>query len=448
MLPGSEIAGARLTREIARGGMAIVYLAERLDSGEPVVVKVLKGELEDNEQIRRRFVREARYASSLDHPHVVRIHAAGEAEGAHYIVMQYVPGMDLRARLASEGTLEPDEAVRVLSQIADALDAAHAAGLLHRDVKPGNVLIASGEGPEPEGDCFLTDFGLSKDPGQDSRALTVSGEFVGTVLYAAPEQMTTRELDARADVYSLGCVLYECLVGTPPFTGNLAAEVMQAHFESAVPRPSKQRSGLPVRLDRVIARALAKEPGERYATCGELIDAAREALGVPAIPTPQAGRGERLMLLVAAGRAAGAQLELGDVLVIGRSASDEGRLGGDAGLSGEHARISRSPKGYLLEDLGSTSGTFLNGRRVAGPELIRAGDAITVGATTLMVRVGSVEPAAPPPAAPPPAAPVAQVVSLRLTLDFDSPEAGLRLDERSDEVRIVPEGGRWRFAGR
>jgi tRNA A-37 threonylcarbamoyl transferase component Bud32 len=440
---GSEIAGARLTREIARGGMATVYLAERLDSGEAVVVKVLRDELEGDEQIRRRFVREARYASSLDHPHVVRIHAAGEAEGAHYIVMQYVRGIDLRARLASEGTLEPEVAIRVLSQIADALDAAHEGGLLHRDVKPGNVLIASGEGPESEGDCFLTDFGLSKDPGRDSRALTVSGEFVGTVLYAAPEQMYAAELDARADVYSLGCVLYECLVGTPPFTGILAAEVMQAHFESPVPRPSKQRSGLPARLDQVIVRALAKEPGERYATCGELIDSAREALGLAATPTPQAREGERLRLLVAAGSAAGAELELRDELVIGRSASDEGRLGGDAGLSGEHARISRSPKGYLLEDLGSTSGTFLNGSRVGGPELIRAGDAITVGATTLMVRGGSFE----PPAAPPDA-PVAQVVSVRLTLDFDSPEAGLRLDEDSDEVRIVPEAGRWRFDGR
>jgi tRNA A-37 threonylcarbamoyl transferase component Bud32 len=440
---GSEIAGARLTQEIARGGMAIVYLAERLGSGELVVVKVLKEELEGNEQLRRRFVREARYATSLDHPHVVRILDAGEAQGAHYIVMQYVRGTDLRARLASEGTLEPDQAVHVLSQIADALNAAHAAGLLHRDVKPGNVLIASGEGPEPEGDCFLTDFGLSKDPGGDSRALTLSGEFVGSVLYAAPEQMLATELDARADVYSLGCVLYECLVGVPPFTGQLAAEVMQAHLESPPPRPSKQRSGLSTRLDQVLARALAKEPGERYATCGELIDAAREALGLQAVPTPQAAEGVRLTLLVAAGHAAGAELELGDELVIGRGASDQGRLGGDAGLSSEHARIARSPRGYLLEDLGSTSGTFLNGRRVAGPELIRAGDAITVGATTLMVRGESVE----PPAAPP-AAPVAQVVSLRLTLDFESPEAGLRLDEHSDEVRIVPEGGRWRLAAR
>jgi tRNA A-37 threonylcarbamoyl transferase component Bud32 len=441
---GSEIAGARLTREIARGGMAIVYLAERLAGGEPVVVKVLNDDLEGSEQIRSRFVREARYASSLDHPHVVRIHTAGEAQGAHYIVMQYVRGVDLRARLASEGPLEPDVAIGILSQMAEALDAAHAIGLIHRDVKPGNVLIASGEGPESEGDCFLTDFGLSKDPSGDSRALTVSGQFVGTVLYAAPEQMYTAELDARADVYSLGCVLYECLVGTPPFTGTLAAEVMQAHFESPVPRPSKQRSGLPARFDQVIARALAKEPGERYATCGELIDSARESLGLRrAMPAPRAAEGVRLRLLVAAGSAAGAELELGDGLLIGRSASDEGRLGGDAGLSDEHARVSRSPKGYLLEDLGSTGGTFLNGRRVAGPELIRAGDAITVGATTLMVRAGSVE----PPAATM-AAPVAQVVSVRLTLDFDSPEAGLQLDEDSDEVRIVPEGGRWRFAGR
>ena len=328
---GSEIGGTRLTQEIAQGGMATVYAAEQLATGESVVVKVLRPEYARNEQLRRRFVREARYATSLDHPHVVRVHDAGEAEGVHYIVMQYVRGTDLRAWLASQGPLHPYETIRVLGEIADALDAAHASGLLHRDVKPGNVLIASGEGPEPPGHSYLTDFGLSQDRSRDSGALTLAGEFVGSVLYAAPEQILGTELDARADVYSLGCVLYESLVGTPPFSGEIATEVMQAHLESPPPKPSKQVRWLAYLLfDDVIARALAKDPGDRYATCGELIAAARDALGLAAEPAP--------------------------------------------------------------------------------PAAARA------------------------------------VLSLRLTLDFDAPEATLQLGERSDEVRIAPRGGSWRIA--
>jgi len=330
---GAEIAGARITRELERGGMAIVYLAEDFQTGDPVVVKVLKDELARDEQIRRRFVREARYATSLEHPNIVRVLRAGEQDGAHYIVMQYVRGTDLRRQLASEGRRGPAETIALLSQVAAALDAAHASGMLHRDVKPGNVLIASGEGRDAKGHCYLTDFGLSKDPGRDSRALTVSGEFVGSVLYAAPEQMLATEADARADVYSLGCVLYECLVGEPPFGGREAMAVMQAHLESPPPKPSKV-PGLPSRLDAVVARALAKDPAERYESCGELIEAAREALSVPVAP-------------------------------------------------------------------------------VAAP----AGEA-------------------------------RRTVSVRLTVDFASPAATVRLGEDSDEVSVAPEGGRWRIIPR
>jgi serine/threonine protein kinase len=319
---GTEIEGARLTRELERGGMATVYLAEDLASGETVVVKVLKPELARHEQLRRRFVREARYAESLDHPHIVGVRAAGQQDGAHYIVMQYVQGTDLRSQLAREGPLPPADAVGLLSQVADALDTAHASGLLHRDVKPGNVLIASGEGRDPRGYCYLTDFGLSKDPVRDSGALTVRGEFVGSVLYAAPEQILAVELDARADIYSLGCVLYESLVGTPPFPGELAAAVMQAHLENPPPKPSKRRSGLPSRIDAVIARALAKEPGERYGTCRELIEAAARALGVPVGGAPAESVSVHLTLDFDAPEAALAFGKRSDVV---RIAPEEGR---------------------------------------------------------------------------------------------------------------------------
>ena len=242
-----------------------------------------------DQDLLQRFLREPRYASSLDHPNIVRVFEAGEAGGLHYIAMEYVEGTDLRNLLKEEGPLAPERAVAILTQVAAALDVAHAAGLLHRDVKPDNVLIGNGGGAGA-GQAYLTDFGLGKDPGRDSRALTGSGEFVGTVLYTAPEQMLEREPDRRVDVYSLACVLYETLVGGPPFHYANVMEVMQAHIESTPPKPSKQRKGLPVELDDVIERGLAKEPSDRYETCGDLIAAAGSALGL-AVASPGACRG-------------------------------------------------------------------------------------------------------------------------------------------------------------
>jgi len=277
---GSHVAGVRLGSVIGHGGMAIVYAGRDEGTGEELVVKVLREEYARDERIRRRFRREAGYAGSLEHPNIVRVLDSGEAGGLPYIVMEYVRGTDLRTQLAGRTPLDAAETIRILSQVAEALDAAHAAGLLHRDVKPGNVLIASGAGSQPSGRCYVTDFGLSKQPARDSRGLTEPGEFVGSVLYTAPEEILGEETDATVDVYSLGCVLYECLVGSPPFDGARASELMQAHIEAQPPRPSKQRPGIPSDLDRVIRRALAKRPGDRYRSCRELIEAAREALGL------------------------------------------------------------------------------------------------------------------------------------------------------------------------
>lgn len=281
---GTEIGGWRVTGLIGQGAMSVVYLAERLADGEQGALKVPRPQLAEVDEFRRRFVRESRYASSLEHPNVVPIYDAGEDGDVMYLAMRYVRGADLRQRIAGEGPLDPPEALSMLAQVASALDAAHASGLLHRDVKPGNVLIASGEGGERPGHCYLTDFGLSKNPTKDSRVLTAAGEFVGSAFYTPPEQIMADEVDHRADVYSLACVLYECLVGEPPFRLGAEVDVMRAHAEEPPPSPSKSRPELPAGIDEVIATGMAKRREDRYPTCTALIEAAQGALGIARAP--------------------------------------------------------------------------------------------------------------------------------------------------------------------
>src|SRR5215210_445193 len=269
---GSEIGGYRVTGLIGQGGMGVVYLAESA-SGEQVALKVLLPEIAQQEEFRRRFVRESRYATALNHPNIVPVHEVGQAGGILYLATDYVLGRDLKMLLALEGRLEPERSLALLSQVGAALDALHASGIYHRDVKPGNVIVASGEGPEEPDHCYLTDFGLSKHPTQDSKALTGAGAFVGTYHYTAPEQILGNEVDHRADIYSLGCLLYECLTTEPPFRRERETDVLHAHIEEPPPKPSEARDGLPLELDEVIAKAMAKDPEERHATCVELIEA-------------------------------------------------------------------------------------------------------------------------------------------------------------------------------
>jgi serine/threonine protein kinase len=474
---GQDIGNYRVTGRIGEGGMGAVYLAEEHGTGRQVALKVLLSELAHNKSFRDRFERESGYASSLNHPSIVRVHEFGEVDGVPYMVMDYVPGRDLTAELANEGPLSPDRSVLVLGQIASALDAVHASGLYHRDVKPANVLIAA-EGADGLR-CRLTDFGLSKQPSQDSRALTAAGFFVGTCHYVAPEQILAKELDHRVDVYSLGCLLYECLTGEPPFPRAREEEVLYAHIQDAPPRVTASRPELPGAIDEVVAKALAKEPEERYATCAALVEAARAAIvptaprpvSNPSSPEPGGGAGERLRLKVTGGNALGLEIQVDDELLIGRQADDVGRLGDDVEISRRHARISRTDVDFVIEDLGSTNGTFLNGRRIDRPEILSAGDRIQVGGTTLVVQV-RVPPSATvePPAAPevsaqpepksdadtrpsaiasvpePAAAPPPPPLSLRLHFDPRSGEVMLQLDEASEQVRFVYEGGRWRLA--
>ena len=302
-LLGSAVAGYRIEALIGRGGMGAVYRAEEAELSRKVALKVIAPELAQDSRFRERFLRESQLAASLDHPHVVPIYRAGEAEGQLYLAMRYVEGTDLARLLADHGALGPARAVELVSQVAEALDAAHAKGLVHRDVKPSNVLIAEAAGKEH---CYLADFGLTKRTGSLS-GVTAPGDVVGTLEYVAPEQITGDALDERSDVYSLGCVLYECVTGQTPFPRATDVALLWAHVHEEPEPPSKLRPELPRELDTVLARALAKEPGRRYRQAGELAAAARSALGL-AEGAPAAKRLSRRLI-------AGAALALGAIAV-------------------------------------------------------------------------------------------------------------------------------------
>jgi serine/threonine-protein kinase len=270
---GTEIAGYRIESLIARGGMGVVYLAEHLRLGRKVALKVLTPEIADDERFRERFIRESRVAASIDHPSIVPIYDADERDGLLFIAMRYVEGTDLRKLLRVEKTLGPERMLPIISQVGDALDAAHARGLVHRDVKPGNVLLDTSE------HAYLSDFGLTK------RALSVSGitetgQLVGTIDYVAPEHIKGDAVDGRADIYSLGAIVHECLTGQVPFPRNLEVAVLWAHVHEPPPHPSELNKELPSQVDAVVSRALAKEPKERYGTARDLVGDLRGALGV------------------------------------------------------------------------------------------------------------------------------------------------------------------------
>ena len=264
---GTVIAGYRIEERIGRGGMGVVYRAEHLNLKRRAAVKIIAPDLAEAEGFRERFTREARIAAALQHPNIVTVYDAGEVDGLLYLAMQYIEGSDLAAMLRSQGRLRPYRAIDVCRQVAAALDAAHARGLIHRDVKPGNVLI---EGRT----AFLTDFGLTKRL-EGHTQLTRAGDVVGTIHYVAPEQIEGAEVSARTDVYSLGCLLYHCVTGQVPFPRDSDVAVIYAHLSEDPPRPSKVRTDLPDGLDGVIAKALDKSPDRRFASCTDLISAAR-----------------------------------------------------------------------------------------------------------------------------------------------------------------------------
>ena len=263
---GSELHGYRLEALIGRGGMGVVYRAHDPRLKRDVALKLLAPELAEDRAFRDRFLRESELAAALEHPNVVPIHDVGETDGQLFIVMRLVEGRDLRALLREGGKLEPWRALELCSQVAAALDAAHEGGLVHRDVKPSNVLV------DRRDHAYLADFGLTRRL-SDPSVLLEHGLSFGTPAYVAPEQIRGGEVDGRADQYSLGCVLYECLAGEHLFPRSTEAAVLFAHLEEAAPATPG--------LESVLPRALAKSPADRYESCASLVDAARNALGIP-----------------------------------------------------------------------------------------------------------------------------------------------------------------------
>ena len=320
---GSTFGDHRIEDVIGRGGMGVVYRAHQERLSRTVALKVIAPEFSHDADFRSRFERESRTTASIDNPHVIPLFEAGEEDGLLYISMRYVRGPDLGQLIVSEGRLDPRQAIRILDQLADALDTAHSEGLVHRDIKPGNILIEQ----RPRGEhTYLTDFGLTKHTGSQS-GLTKTGMMVGTLDYMAPEQFEGRRLDARADIYALGCVLYEMLTGQVPYPRDSEPAKMYAHMNLDPPAVGASAADLPAEIDEVLQRAMAKKPDDRYLSVGDLAEAARSAIE---------GRGlERTERSVGTGAAA--------VPGTAPAAPDEVRA--DPGQQGAPAEIQAQPAG-------------------------------------------------------------------------------------------------------
>jgi predicted Ser/Thr protein kinase len=312
---GTVLAGYRVEERIGRGGMSVVYRAQHLRLKRNVALKLLASELAEDAGFRERFLRESELAASLDHPNVVPIYDAGEVEGLLYIAMRYVDGTDLKALLRREGSLQPERALSLAGQVASALDAAHERGLVHRDVKPSNVLLAGGA----EEHCYLADFGLSTSA-SDRSAPSDPRQLVGTIDYVAPEQIRGDDVDGTADVYSLACLLYECLTGVVPFRRSTEVAVIYAHLEDVPPEADVTEE-----LDPVLARGMAKDRSERWQTAGALVSAAEAAFGAEVASARRATRVKRRWLPLGSAVGAAVAAALGIAIFAGGSGAEIAR---------------------------------------------------------------------------------------------------------------------------
>jgi serine/threonine protein kinase len=340
---GEVVGGYRLDSLIGSGAMGTVYIATDTASGDRVALKVLTREIAEDDRFRRRFLRESALAASLDHPSVVPVLAAGEQEGILYLAMAYIEGSDLRAILRAEGRLEPDRTLSLVEQVASALDAAHGEGLVHRDVKPANILVAPDESGEH---AFVCDFGLARHASSAS-SLTTDRGLVGTIDYIPPEQIEGGEIDGRADVYSLACVLFECLSGARPFDRESELSVVFAHLNEPPPAITDHASELPSAFDAVFATGLAKSPADRYRTCGDLLVAARAAQRGKVV-TPTRRRRRRLAIA-----AAGAVLVTATIAVgawLSGSPSDEPPAITPTSIAGARLGLHRADYEKILGD--------------------------------------------------------------------------------------------------
>ncbi len=333
--PGARVAGYRIEQLIGRGGMAVVYRATDVRLDRTVALKILNPELARDDSFRQRFIRESRAGAAVDHPHVIPVFEAGEAENVLFIAMRYVAGLDARALIERLGRLPVDRTVELITQVASALDTAHAAGLVHRDVKPANMLLASVNESSLNEDglradhVYLSDFGLSKYS-VSSPSLTMTGQFLGTLDYMSPEQVNGRQIDGKTDQYALGCAAFEMLTGEPPFRREANMAVMWAQLSAPPPSVRPARPELSPRVDQVLGRALAKAPEDRYATCMEFALELREACAVaPGAVTPPVPpvRNPTELVAGASGPAAGAGIEPTQ----SRAVPGNGYSGGGAG---------------------------------------------------------------------------------------------------------------------
>ncbi len=275
LVPGSTVAGCRLEAVAGRGGMGVVFRATQLALQRPVALKAIAPKLAADKDYRDRFQRESHLAASIDHPNVIPVYEAGELDGTLYLIMRWVEGTDLRTLLTTSGRVSPGRAIRLLRPVASALAAAHRRGLVHRDIKPANVMIARSD-EENEDHIYLTDFGIARRT--DGESLTRTGMFVGTVDYTAPERLEGGKGDARSDIYSFGCVLFEALTGHVPFDKPTAVSKIFAHVNDPIPSARDEVDGVPEHLDAIIAEAMAKHPEDRFGSAGELTVALGQAL--------------------------------------------------------------------------------------------------------------------------------------------------------------------------
>jgi serine/threonine protein kinase/S1-C subfamily serine protease len=382
---GDVIGGFKLQSQLGEGGMGVVWLAEEEGGAQRrAALKVLPEDLSHNEEIRERFLRESKYAERVKHPNIAEVYGAGEENGNLWLAMRYLEGTDLAAIIRRGGPLQPGRAMAIIGQAAAALDEAHKAGLLHRDIKPANIMLASANGGDQ---AFIIDFGLGKAPQTDEQGLTKPGQFVGTIDYTAPEQITQAGvLDGKVDQYSLACVLYEMLTGEVPFPKKRDVEVIMAHVGEPPPKASEKREGLPPAIDDVIAKGMAKEPGQRYDTCTGFFDAASAALA-PVIDKELASAAghtpagaDTVYLMFESGDDKGKVIQVtGDEFVIGRDETTSLQIL-DTRASRRHASLKVLPGGNAeLRDLDSSNGTLVNGAPVksavlSGNERIRIGD--------------------------------------------------------------------------
>jgi DNA-binding beta-propeller fold protein YncE/tRNA A-37 threonylcarbamoyl transferase component Bud32 len=351
--PGQDFAGHRIEAEIGRGGMGVVYRARNLALERERALKVVAPALSADAGFRERFRRESRLAAQVEHPNVVAVHDAGEERGRLYIAMRLVDGTDLRRLVEDQGPLEPGRAAAVIRDVAAGLDAAHERGLVHRDVKPSNVLVESDRGTER---AFLTDFGISRSVGADT-ILTSAGAFLGSVDYVAPEQIEGEDVDGRVDVYALGAVAHFALTGLPPFQRDTDLAKLFAHANAAPPRPSDAAPALPPAIDEVVARAMAKRPAERYSSAGALAADLAKAVGglplapAPPVPAPQASEATTRRLPTLPRRALAAGAAIAAAGIAAAIALSGGSSGGPAGFSGRVLATigaGRSPNGLTV----------------------------------------------------------------------------------------------------